>query len=41
MLNNNQLIAVQLVAQGKTGKFTLEKMPVYHIVGDDKKKKAS
>ena len=25
----------------KTGKFTLEKMPVYHIVGDDKKKKAS
>ena len=25
----------------KTGKFTLEKMPVYHIVGDEKEKKAS
>ena len=23
MLNNNQLTAIQLVAQGKTGKFTL------------------
>ena len=25
----------------KTGKFTMEKMPVYHIVGDEKEKKAS
>ena len=25
----------------KTGKFSLEKMPVYHIVGDEKEKKAS
>ena len=25
----------------KTGKFSLEKMPVYHIVGDKKEKKAS
>ena len=28
MLNNNQLIAVQLVAQGKTGKFILEHLNV-------------
>ena len=25
----------------KTGKFTMEKMPVYHIIGDEEKKKAS
>ena len=25
----------------KSGKFSMEKMPVYHIVGDEKKKKAS
>ena len=24
----------------KTGKFTMEKMPVYHIIGDEEKKKA-
>ena len=28
MLNNNQLIAVQLVAQGKTGKFISEHLNV-------------